>query len=73
MTILDPKLINVDTIRRVELGADVLKNVSNFVAANPEAEKARLHKQIRSEADKVKKNGDLKQIEKVEKELETLT
>ena len=56
----------------LELGADVLKNVSNFVAANPEAEKARLHKQIRSEADKVKKNGDLKQIEKVEKELKRL-
>ena len=53
----------------LELGADVLKNASNFVAANPDAEKARLHNQIRTEADKIKKNGDLTQIEKVEKEL----
>ena len=56
----------------LELGADVLKNASNFVAANPEAEKNRLHTQIRSEADKIKKNGDLKQIEKVEAELKRL-
>ena len=56
----------------LELGADVLKNASNFVAANPDAEKARLHNQIRTEADKIKKNGDLTQIEKVEKELKRL-
>lgn len=56
----------------LELGADVLKNASNFVAANPDAEKARLHNQIRTEADKIKKNGDLTQIAKVEKELERL-
>ena len=56
----------------LELGADVLKNASNFVAANPDAEKARLHDQIRTEAGKIKKNGDLTQIAKVEKELERL-
>lgn len=56
----------------LELGADVLKNASNFVAANPDAEKARLHNQIRTEADKIKKNGDLTQINKVEKELKRL-
>ena len=56
----------------LELGADVLKNTSNFVAANPDAEKARLHKQIRTEAGKIKKNGDLTQITKVEKELKRL-
>ena len=56
----------------LELGADVLKNASNFVAANPDAEKARLHNQIRTEAGKIKKNGDLTQIEKVEKELKRL-
>jgi hypothetical protein len=56
----------------LELGADVLKNASNFVAANPDAEKARLHKQIRTSANSVKKNGDLTQIEKVEKELKRL-
>jgi len=56
----------------LELGADVLKNASNFVAANPDAEKARLHNQIRTEAGKIKKNGDLAQIERVEKELKRL-
>ena len=56
----------------LELGADVLKNASNFVAANPDAEKARLHNQIRTEAGKIKKNGDLTQINKVEKELKRL-
>jgi len=56
----------------LELGADVLKNASNFVAANPDAEKARLHNQIRTEADKIKKNGDLTQIAKVERELKRL-
>ena len=56
----------------LELGADVLKNASNFVAANPDAEKARLHDQIRTEAGKIKKNGDLAQIERVEKELKRL-
>jgi hypothetical protein len=56
----------------LELGSDVLKNVSNFVAANPEAEKQRLHTQIRTEAGKIKKNGDLTQIAKVERELNRL-
>lgn len=56
----------------LELGAVVLKNVSNFVAANPEAEKQRLHQQIKSEAEKIKLNGDLSQIDKVEKELNRL-
>lgn len=56
----------------LELGADVLKNASNFVAANPEAEKQRLQKQIKVQADKIKKNGDLSQIEKIEKELKRL-
>ncbi len=56
----------------LELGSDILKNASNFVAASPDEEKARLQNQIRTEADKIKKNGDLKQIEKVEKELQRL-
>jgi len=56
----------------LQLGADVLKNVSNFIAANPEKEKQRLHSQIRTEAEKIKQNGDLTQISKVEKELNRL-
>ena len=56
----------------LELGSDVLKNVANFVAANPKKEMQRLHAQIRSEASKIKKNGDLSQIERVERELARL-
>lgn len=56
----------------LELGSVILKNASNFVAANPTAEMQRLHNQIRTEADKIKKGGDVKQIEKVMAELERL-
>jgi len=56
----------------LELGSVILKNASNFVAANPDKEMQRLHNQIRSEADKIKKGGDITQINKVAKELERL-
>jgi hypothetical protein len=56
----------------LELGSVVLKNVSNLLAANPDQEMQRLHTQIRTEADKIKANGDLSQISKVEAELTRL-
>ena len=56
----------------LELGSVVLKNVSNLLAANPDQEMQRLHNQIRTEADKIKQNGDLSQISKVEGELARL-
>jgi len=56
----------------LELGSIILKNASNFVAANPDKEMQRLHNQIRTEADKIKKGGSVAQIEKVMKELERL-
>lgn len=56
----------------LELGSVVLKNVSNLLAANPDKEMQRLHTQIKSEAEKIKKNGDLSQISKVEAELARL-
>ena len=56
----------------LEFGSVVLKNASNFVAASPDAEMQRLHKEIRTEASKIKKGGSLDQIEKVEKELARL-
>ena len=56
----------------LELGSIILKNASNFVAASPDAEMQRLHKQIRTESEKIKKGGDEKQIEKVMAELERL-
>ena len=57
----------------LEFGSVVLKNASNFVAASPDAEMQRLHDQIRTEAGKIKKGGDLKQIEKVQSELDRLS
>ena len=56
----------------LELGSIILKNASNFVAANPAAEMQRLHAQIRTEADKIKVGGDIAQIDKVMSELERL-
>lgn len=56
----------------LELGSVVLKNVSNLLVANPAQEMQRLHTQIKTEADKIKQNGDLTQLAKVEKELARL-
>ena len=56
----------------LELGSVILKNASNFVAANPDKEMQRLHNQIRTEAEKIKKGGSEDQINKVMSELERL-
>ena len=56
----------------LEFGSVVLMNASNFVAASPDAEMQRLHKQIRTEAGKIKKGDNLEQIAKVEAELKRL-
>ena len=56
----------------LELGSVILKNASNFVAANPSAEMQRLHKELRDEAAKIKKGGNIDQISKVEAELARL-
>jgi hypothetical protein len=56
----------------LELGADVLMNASNFVAANPELEKTKLHAKIRKAAQDVKLNGNLAQVAKIEAELQRL-
>lgn len=57
----------------LEFGSVVLKNASNFLAASPDEEMQRLHTQIRTEAGKIKINGDEKQIAKVEVELDRLS
>jgi len=56
----------------LELGSIILKNASNFVAANPAEEMQRLHNQIRTEAAGIKKTGGEAQIAKVEAELARL-
>lgn len=57
----------------LEFGSVVLKNASNFLAASPDEEMQRLHTQIRTEAGKIKLNGDERQIAKVEVELDRLS
>lgn len=56
----------------LELGSVILKNASNFVAASPDAEMQRLQKQLKDEAEAVRKSGNVSDIEKVAKELERL-
>ena len=56
----------------LELGSIILKNASNFVAANPDAEMQRLHAHLRAEADKVRAGGSVDQIQRVEAELARL-
>lgn len=56
----------------LELGSIILKNASNFVAANPDAEMQRLHNQIRTEAEAIRKTGGEDQIARVEAELARL-
>ena len=56
----------------LELGSVILKNASNFVAANPSAEMQRLQKKLSDEAEAIRKSGKTSDIEKVEAELERL-
>lgn len=56
----------------LELGSVILKNASNFVAANPSSEAQRLRAYLAAEADKIKTTGGPDQIKKVEAELDRL-
>ncbi len=56
----------------LELGSVILKNASNFLAANPTEEAKRLRSQIEKEAGKIKITGGEDQIKKVENELARL-
>jgi hypothetical protein len=56
----------------LELGSVILKNASNFLAANPTEEAKRLRTQIETEGGKIKKTGGVDQIKKVEGELARL-
>ena len=56
----------------LELGSVILKNASNFVAANPSDEAQRLRAYLSAEADKIKTTGGPEQIKKVEAELDRL-
>ena len=45
----------------LELGSIILKNASNFLALSPDKEMQRLHNEIRTEADRIRKGSDQKQ------------
>ena len=56
----------------LELGSIIMKNASQFLAANPSSEAQRLRKEIEAQADNIKKTGGVEQIKKVEAELARL-
>ena len=57
----------------LELGSIIMKNASNFLAANPSGEAQRLRRDIEAQANKIKKTGGVEQIKKVEAELARLS
>jgi len=56
----------------LELGSVILKNASDFLAANPSDEAQRLRSQIQTAGSKIKKTGGVDQVRKVEAELARL-
>ena len=57
----------------LELGSIIMKNASEFLAANPSDEAQRLRREIETQANKIKKTGGVEQIKKVEAELARLS
>ena len=57
----------------LELGSIIMKNASQFLAANPSGEAQRLRKEIETQANRIKKTGGVEQIKKVEAELARLS
>ena len=55
-----------------ELGAEVLKNVENFLAANPDKAVQNIRKQVAAAIKHVRKGGDLKNINKLKAQLEKI-
>ena len=55
-----------------ELGAEVLKNVENFLAANPDKAIQNIRKQVAAAVKHVRKGGDLKNINKLKAQLEKI-
>lgn len=56
----------------LELGSTIIRNASNFVAANPSDEAQRLKAYLDTETTKIKKGGGVDQIKKVEDQLAKL-
>lgn len=56
----------------LQLGAEVLKNASGFLSANPDKEVQRLKSQLTKVANQIQKSNDASKIEVLRKNLETL-
>jgi hypothetical protein len=55
-----------------ELGAEVLKNVEGFLAANPDKAVQNIRKQVKSAISVVRKGGDIKKINRLSQQLNKL-
>ncbi|HAI39966.1 MAG TPA: hypothetical protein DCM40_18650, partial [Maribacter sp.] len=55
-----------------ELGAEVLKNVEGFLAANPDKAIQNIRKQVAAAVKHVRKGGDLKNINRLKAQLEKI-
>ena len=55
-----------------ELGAEVLRNVENFLAANPDKAIQNIRKQVAAAVKHVRKGGDLKNINKLKAQLDKI-
>ena len=55
-----------------ELGAEVLKNVDGFLAANPSKAVQNIRKQVQQSISVVKKGGDIKKINRLTQQLNKL-
>jgi hypothetical protein len=55
-----------------ELGAEVLKNVEGYLAANPDKAVQNIRKQVKSAISVVKKGGDIKKINRLSQQLSKL-
>lgn len=57
----------------LEIGTEMMKNISAFLSANPTEAAATMRKEIDSTISSVRTNGDVKDIEKLEHELTRVT
>ena len=55
-----------------ELGAEVLKNVEGFLAANPDKAIQNIRKQVAKAISDVRKGGDLKKLNKMTQQLKKI-
>ena len=55
-----------------EVGAEILKNVQGFIAANPDKAVQGINKKLTAAISDVRKGGDLKKLNKLKAQLEKL-